>query len=57
LREDTHAWWADELARDPDESYGDLEPATADVDGLHRFLEDKVLPWFENRKKDWPTVL
>ena len=30
----------------------DEEPATADVEGLRRFLEGEVLPWFENRKKE-----
>ena len=44
LREDTQAWWADELARDPDELYGNQEPATADVEGLRRFIEGEVLP-------------
>jgi hypothetical protein len=52
LREDTQAWWADVLARDPDELDKDEEPATADLQGLRRFLEDQVLPWFENRKKE-----
>ena len=28
------------------------EPATADVEGLRRFLEGTVLPWFENRQKE-----
>jgi hypothetical protein len=52
LREDTQAWWADVLARDPDELGEDEQPATADVEGLRRFLEDEVLPWFENRRKE-----
>jgi hypothetical protein len=52
LREDTQAWWADVLARDPDEFGDDEQPATADVEGLRRFLEDEVLPWFENRRKE-----
>jgi hypothetical protein len=52
LREDTQGWWADMLARDPDELEPDEEPFTADVEGLRRFLEAKVLPWFENRKKE-----
>jgi len=53
LREDTRAWWADMLARDdPDELGEDEQPATADVEGLRRFLEGKVLLWFENRKKE-----
>ena len=52
LREDTRAWWADMLARDPDELEEDEEPATADAEGLRRFLEGEVLPWFETRKKE-----
>jgi hypothetical protein len=52
LREDTRAWWADTLARDPGELGEGEEPATADVEGLRRFLEDEVLPWFEDRKKE-----
>jgi hypothetical protein len=52
LREDTQAWWADLLARDPDELGGGEEPATADVEALRRFLEGEVLPGFENRKKE-----
>jgi hypothetical protein len=28
------------------------EPATADVEGLRRFLKGEVLPWFENRQKE-----
>jgi hypothetical protein len=30
----------------------DEEPPTADAEGLRRFLEAKVLPWFEVRKKE-----
>jgi hypothetical protein len=52
LREDTQAWWADTLAGEPDELGEGKEPATADVEGLRRFLEGEVLPWFENRKKE-----
>jgi hypothetical protein len=52
LREDTQAWWADTLAGDPDELGEAEEPATADAEGLRRFLEGEVLPWFENRKKE-----
>jgi hypothetical protein len=44
LREDTQAWWADTLACDPDELGEGEEPATADVEGLRRFLEGEVLP-------------
>jgi hypothetical protein len=52
LRDDTQAWWADTLAGDPDELGEGEEPATADVEGLRRFLEGEVLPWLENRKKE-----
>src|SRR6476620_11012637 len=52
VREDKQAWWADTLACDPDELGEREEPATADVEGLRRFLEGKVLPWFENRQKE-----
>jgi len=52
LREDTQAWWADTLTRDPDELEDNEKPATADVEGLRRFLEGEVLPWFETRKKE-----
>ena len=52
MREDTQAWWADTLACDLDELGDGEEPATADVEGLRRFLQGKVLPWFENRQKE-----
>jgi hypothetical protein len=52
LREDTQSWWADVLARDPDELEEDEALATADTEGLRRFLEGEVLPWFETRKKE-----
>ena len=52
LREDTQAWWADMLARHPEELEEGKVPATADVDGLRRFLEGDVLTWFDNRRKE-----
>jgi hypothetical protein len=52
LREDTQAWWADVLAREPDELEEDEAPATADVEGLRRFLQDQVLPWFDTRRNE-----
>jgi len=52
LREDTQAWWTETLGRDRDELGEDEQPATADAEGLRRFLEDEVLPWFDNRKKE-----
>ena len=52
LREDTQAWWANMLARRPDELEEDEVPASADVEGLRLFLESKVLPWFETRRTE-----
>jgi hypothetical protein len=52
LREDTQQWWADTLARNPAELEEDEEPATADAEGLRRFLEAEVLLWFEARRKE-----
>ena len=40
------------LARHPDKMEEGEEPATADVEGLRRFLEGKAMDWFENRKKE-----
>ena len=51
LREDTQAWWADVLERNPDEME-DEQACTADVQGLRSFIEGEVLPWFENRRKE-----
>jgi hypothetical protein len=52
LREGTQEWWAEFLARKPDELDEGEKAATADSDGLRGFLEGEVLPWLENRKKE-----
>jgi hypothetical protein len=52
LREDTREWWRDVLTASPDELEEGDEAATADAAGLRRFLEGKVLPWFEDRKRE-----
>jgi hypothetical protein len=52
LREDTQVWWADLLARDPDEFEEEKELPTADAKGLRRFSEKEALPWFEKREKE-----
>jgi hypothetical protein len=49
LREDVRAGWANELARGPDELGEGEEPATANVEGLRRFLEGEVQRWHDNR--------
>jgi hypothetical protein len=50
LPEGAREWWAAALARDPEELDEGEAPATADAEGLHRFLEAEVLPWLETRK-------
>ena len=52
MREDTQDWWAEFLARKPDDLDEGEKAATADADGLRGFLEGDVLPWFETRKKE-----
>jgi hypothetical protein len=52
LREDTQGWWADTLSLKADELEEDEEPSTADAEGLRRFLEGKVIPWFEERREE-----
>jgi hypothetical protein len=52
LRGDTREWWADTLARDPGELDEDEASAIADTEGLRRFLEGEVLPWFEIHKTE-----
>jgi hypothetical protein len=49
LREDVRAGWANELARGPDELGEGEEPATANVEGLRRFLEGEVQRWAATR--------
>src|SRR5271170_8283373 len=52
LREGTQEWWAEFLARKPDELDDGEKPPTADSDGLRGFLEGEVLPWLQDRKKE-----
>jgi hypothetical protein len=52
LREDTREWWQDELACEPDQIGEGEEPYTADSASLLRFLQDKILPWYEARRKE-----
>jgi hypothetical protein len=52
LREDTQQWWAYLLARRPDELEENEQPFTRDAEGLRRFVEEKVMPWFDMRRKE-----
>jgi hypothetical protein len=52
LREDTQRWWAYELRRNPDDLDDDEEPFAPDGDSLRRFIDQKVLPSLETRRKE-----
>jgi hypothetical protein len=52
LSEGTRKCWADMLARKPDELQKGEEPSTADATSLRGFLENVVLPWLGNRRKE-----
>jgi hypothetical protein len=44
LREDTRAWWEDQLSSDPDDYDEGETPFRANTESLGRFLEGKVMP-------------
>jgi hypothetical protein len=50
LRDDTQAWWQEQLSSAPGDN--DEEPYSADAESLRRFLEDEVLPWYEKRRRE-----
>ena len=52
LREDTQQWWTYELQRNPNDLDDDEEPFSPDGESLHRFIEQKVLPCLETRRKE-----
>jgi hypothetical protein len=52
LRNDTRDWWSDRLKLDPGELEEGEEPTAADIDGLRRFIEGRVLPSFEDRRTE-----
>lgn len=50
VRDDTRAWWQEQLAWEPDDYDEDQAPYRADAESLRRFLESEVLPWYEKRR-------
>lgn len=52
LREDTRAWWEDQLAWEPDEYDDDQTPYRADAESLRRFLEIEVSAWYQRRGRE-----
>ena len=55
LREETREWWADILARDPDELEEDDEPPTDDPKGLLRFSRPRRCRGSRPGRGNWPT--
>jgi hypothetical protein len=52
VREDTRAWWQEQLSWTPDEYEKGQKPYSADAESLMRFLADEVLPWYEKRRQE-----
>jgi hypothetical protein len=56
LHEDTRSWWQDALAGEDDDEDKDadeeLDPWCAEAPSLQRFLEVKVLPWYEQQRRE-----
>jgi hypothetical protein len=52
LRDDTRAWWEDQLTWEADDYDEDQAPYRADAESLRRFLESEVLPWYGNRRRE-----
>jgi hypothetical protein len=52
LRDDTQQWWKYELQRNPNDLDDDEEPFSPNGESLRRFVEQKVLPTLETRRKE-----
>ena len=52
MREDAQGWWHQQLSWGPRDYDEDRTPYRADAEGLKRFLEDEVLPWYEKRRRE-----
>jgi hypothetical protein len=52
LRDDTRAWWEEQLGWNADDYDEDQTPYDADAESLRRFLEAEILPWYEKRRQE-----
>ena len=52
LLADTREWWEDVLSRDPEDFDEGETPFTPDADGLRRFSERDLRPWYVQRRKE-----
>jgi len=51
LRDDTRAWWQGLIDCDPEDLEEDEDPVEPTCESLREFLENKVMPWYENRRQ------
>jgi hypothetical protein len=52
LRDDTRAWWEEQKSSEPDDYDEDETPFDDDAESLSRFLQTKVLPWYDRRRRE-----
>jgi hypothetical protein len=52
LHSSTQEAWEDQLEWEPDDYDEDNEPYAADADGLTRFLETEISPWYDTHRKE-----
>jgi hypothetical protein len=50
LREDTRGWWEEQLTWRREDYEEDEKPFRAKAEDLLRFLQEKVLPWYKERR-------
>jgi hypothetical protein len=52
LRDDTRAWWEDQLTWEPEDYDEGQTPFRADAESLRRFVESEVFPWYEKGREE-----
>lgn len=52
VRDDTRAWWEEQLTWKREDYEEDEKPFRAKADDLLRFLKEKVLPWYDERRAE-----
>jgi hypothetical protein len=50
VREDTREWWAEQLTWRREDYEEDEKPFRATAEDLLRFLQEKILPWYDERR-------
>jgi hypothetical protein len=52
LRDDTRAWWEDQLTWEAGDYGEGQKPYRPDADSLRRFVESEIFPWHEKRRRE-----